>query len=317
MDLHGWRAVAFVTEEPKLKLNLSQSFRIRSSRKEMLSAYAQIVLGSLIAAAAYPLFLNDNSIAPGGLTGVAMILNHFFKFLPIGATSLALNVPLFLIGYRSSGPIFVFRCLVATVLFSVSIDLLGELPFMQTMTDDLLLASLFGGILLGIGLGLIQRGGATTGGTDMAARMVHKRFSFISVGMFLFALDLMVVVAAGIAFGQAEATLYAMINIYVCSKIIDVVIIGLTANKACFIISEKWERITERILKEMDRGVTQLKARGGYSMAEKPMVLAVIARNELPRLKDIVREEDDRAFVFVTQAHEALGEGFSEWSKEG
>lgn len=293
-------------------MKLSQYLGNRAWRREVLLAYAQIILGSVIAGAAYPLFLTDNYIAPGGLTGVAMILHHFFDFLPIGTTSLALNIPLFLIGYRSSGPIFVLRTLIATALFSLSIDLL---PF-QTMTDNLLLASLFGGILLGVGLGLIQRGGATTGGTDMAARMVHRRFSFISVGMFLFALDFIVVVAAGFSFGEAEATLYAMINIAVCSKVIDLVMTGLTANKACFIMSSQWEPITRRILSEMDRGCTQLKARGGYSLEEKPVVLAVISRSELPMIKEIVRQEDEKAFMFVTEAHEALGEGFSQLTRD-
>ncbi len=293
-------------------MNLSKYLRDPVWRREVLIAYAQIVLGSLIGGAAYPLFLNANNIAPGGITGISMILHHFFGYLPIGTTSLILNVPLFLLGFRSSGPIFVLRSLVATVLFSVSIDLLP----LQTMTADPLLASLFGGVMLGIGLGLILRGGATTGGTDMAARMVHKRLPFISVGMFLFAFDFMVVVAAGFAFRTPEAALWAMINIYVCSKVIDAVMIGLTANKACFIISEQWEAITARILKEMDRGVTQLKARGGYSMAERPMVLAVISRSELPRIKEIVRQEDEKAFVFVTEAFEALGEGFSSLSHD-
>lgn len=288
-------------------MKLSKYLKDPVWRREVLIAYAQILLGSLIGGAAYPLFLNANNIAPGGITGISMILHHFFGYLPIGTTSLILNVPLFLVGYRSSGPIFVLRSLVATVLFSVSIDLLP----LQTMTENPLLASLFGGVLLGIGLGLILRGGATTGGTDMAARMVHKRLPFISVGMFLFAFDFMVVVAAGFAFQTPEAALWAMINIYVCSKVIDAVMIGLTANKACFIISGQWETITERILKEMDRGVTQLKARGGYSMQERPMVLAVISRSELPRIKEIVRQEDEKAFVFVTEAFEALGEGFS------
>ena len=298
-------------------MNLTRKLGDRLWRREVMIAYVQILLGSIIAGAAYPLFLNDNYIAPGGLTGVAMIVHHlvrnqFGTELPIGTLSLVMNIPLFLIGYRSSGPIFVLRSLIATVLFSLAIDLLP----LKGMTDNLLLAALFGGILLGIGLGLIQRGGATTGGTDMAARMVHRKFPFISVGMFLFALDFVVVVAAGFAFQEPEATLYAMINIYVCSKIIDMVMVGFTANKACFIISEQWERITQRILREMDRGATQLKARGGYSMQERPMVLAVIARNELPRLKDIVREEDERAFMFVTEAFEALGEGFSRLDKE-
>ncbi|MBQ6173603.1 MAG: YitT family protein [Clostridia bacterium] len=293
-------------------MKFTEYLRSRVWRRETLLAYVQILLGSLIGGAAYPLFLNANNIAPGGLTGVSMILHHFFDFLPIGTTSLVLNVPLFLLGYRSSGPIFVLRSLIATVLFSLAIDLMP----LQPMTENPLLASLFGGVLLGIGLGMILRGGATTGGTDMAARMVHKRLSFISVGMFLFAFDFMVVVAAGIAFRTPEAALWAMINIYVCSKVIDAVMIGLTANKACFIISDRWESITDRILKEMDRGVTQLKARGGYSMKERPLVLAVISRSELPRVKEIVRQEDDKAFVFVTEAFEALGEGFSSLSHD-
>ncbi len=303
---------AYITLTEEIAVNLTNHLKDRVRRREVLLAYVEIILGSLIGGAAYPLFLSANNIAPGGLTGVAMILNHLFPFLPIGTTSLVLNIPLFLLGYRSSGPIFVLRSLIATVIFSLAIDLL---PF-RPMTDDPLLASLFGGVLLGIGLGLILRGGATTGGTDMAARMVHKRFQFITVGMFLFALDFIVVVAAGFAFHTPEATLYAMINIAVCSKVIDMVMIGLTANKACFIISSEWEAITARILKEMDRGVTQLKARGGYSMTERPLVLAVISRSELPRIKEIVREEDEKAFVFVTEAFEALGEGFSSLSHE-
>ena len=196
------------------------------NRRELLDAYGQILLGSLIGAAAYPTFLVPNSIAPGGLTGVATILNHLFR-LPVGTVSLALNVPLFIIGYRAMGKIFAFRSLVATLLFSVFIDIL-PLPVVST---DPLLGTLFGGVLLGIGLGLILRGGATTGGTDMVARMVHRRFPFISVGAFLFALDFVVVVAAGLLMGSAEA-LYALINIFITARVIDLVMVGLGGNKS-------------------------------------------------------------------------------------
>ncbi len=272
---------------------------------EWITAYVQILAGCVIGGAAYPLFLVPNSIAPGGLTGVTTILNHLFG-LPVGITSLALNVPLFLVGYRAMGRRFAFRSLAATILFSVFIDLLR----LQPITNDPLLGTLYGGVLLGIGLGLIMRGGATTGGTDMVARMVHHRVNFISTGAFLFAIDCCVVVAAGIFLGASEA-LYALICIFVSSKVIDVVMVGLTGNKACFIITPQWERVSGRILSDLDRGATLLRAKGAYSREEKPMILCVTSRQEIQQVKNIVREEDPNAFMFITEAHEALGEGFT------
>ena len=178
------------------------------------------------------------------------------------------------------------------------------------MTDDMLLGTLFGGVMLGIGLGLILRGGATTGGTDMLARMVHHRLPTVTVGTFLFAFDLVVVVAAGFTVGTQQA-LYAIINIYVSGRIIDMVMVGFSGNKACFIMSAKWQEITSRLLSEMGRGVTQLKARGAYTMEEKPVVLCVVSRQEVTTLKRIVENEDPFAFMFISDAHEAIGEGFS------
>ncbi len=274
-------------------------------KKEILQAYIQILLGSVIGAAAYPAFLIPNNIAPGGLTGVALILNFLLDW-PVGVVSLVMNVPLFLIGYRSMGKIFAFRSLVATALFSVLIDILPLRP----VSEDPLLGTLFGGVLLGIGLGLILRGGATTGGTDMVARMVHRRFSFITVGMFLFILDFLVVAAAAVFIGSTQA-LYALINIYACSRVIDAVMMGFGGNKACFVMTEKWERVTRRIMDEVGRGVTHLEARGAYTGKQKPVVLCVTSRQEMTALKRIVQEEDENAFVFITDAHETLGEGFS------
>ena len=278
---------------------------LRENKKEIIWSYVQILLGCLIGAAAYPAFLIPNNIAPGGLTGTATIISYLTGW-PIGALSLVLNVPLFLIGYRTMGRVFAFRSLVATVLFSVLIDLLPLKP----VSEDPLLGTLFGGVVLGIGLGLILRGGATTGGSDMIARMVHRRVQFISVGMFLFALDFLVVVAAAFVIGSAQA-LYALINIYVCSRVIDAVMVGFGGNKACFVMTGAWEKITGRIMNEIGRGVTLLSARGAYSGQEHPVVLCVAARQEVIAVKRIVREEDERAFMFITEAHEALGEGFS------
>ena len=274
-------------------------------RGEAIAAYTQIVLGCLIGGAAYPLFLLPNNIAPGGLSGVAMVLNYIFHW-PVGMTSLIMNIPLFLVGYKTMGRVFVVRSLIATVLFSAAIDMLPLAP----MSTDPLLGTLYGGLLLGVGLGFILRGGATTGGTDMVARLVHRRMPFLSVGMFLFLIDCMVVIAAGVVMGTSEG-LYALISIFLCGKAIDVVMAGLSSTQACFIMTGAWEKVTHRLLYELDRGVTQLTARGGYSGEERPVVLCVCARQEVARVKAIVREEDGNAFVFVTEAHEALGEGFS------
>ena len=273
--------------------------------REIAYGYLQILLGCVIGAAAYPAFLVPNSIAPGGLTGVATILNHLLG-TPVGLVSLLLNVPLFIIGYRSMGKVFAFRSLIATFLFSVLIDILP----IGTVSNDPLLGTLFGGVVLGAGLGLILRGGATTGGTDMVARMVHRKFTFISVGMFLFALDCLVVLGAAAAIGTEQA-LYAFINIYACSRVIDAVMMGFSGNKACFIMTSRWEEITKRLMDEVGRGVTHLEAKGAYTGTQQPVVLCVVARQEIMSVKRIVEEEDEKAFMFISEAHEALGEGFS------
>lgn len=236
-------------------------------------AYLQIIAGCFIGAAAYPAFLTPNSIAPGGLSGLAMVVNYLFPALPIGITTLMMNVPLFLIGRRTMGNIFFLRSLIATVLFSILIDLIPIHP----VSADPLLGSLYGGVLLGIGLGLILRGGATTGGTDMVARLIHHKYSFVTVGMFLFALDFAVVCFSGAVIGISQA-LYAFINIFVSGKVIDTVMAGFNTSKACYIISDNWQKISNRLMTELGRGVTQLKASGAYTGKDRPVILCVANR---------------------------------------
>ena len=273
-------------------------------QNEHLASAIQIALGCLLGALAYPLFLVPNHVAPGGLTGLATVLNYLFHW-PVGTTSLVMNVPLFIIGYRAMGRLFVLRSLAATVLFSILIDAL-PLPM---MTAQPLLGALFGGVLLGIGLGLILRGGATTGGTDMVARMIHTRFQHISVGAILFFIDCCVVLMAGF-FIEAEYALYAFISLYAASKLIDVVMDGLSREKACYVISNQHMRVKEEIMEKLDRGVTVLSAEGGYSGEKRPVLLCVLSAQEVGRLKAIVREADEDAFLFISDAHEVLGEGF-------
>ena len=285
--------------------SLRSAISKRPATAERFFSYAQIILGAMVGGAAYPLFMTPNKIAPGGITGIATILNHLFQW-PVGTVTLILNVPLFLISYRAMGRIFAFRSLVATLFFTLFIDVLP----LQPMTTDPLLGALYGGVMLGAGLGLIMRGGATTGGSDMVARMVNKRFQFISTGSFLFAIDFAVVVSAGFLIGATEA-LYSLICIFLSARVMDTIIIGFSSNKACFIISSRWQEISDRIMRDMDRGVTQLTARGAYTGAERPTLLCVIGRSEIMALKRILREEDEKAFVIIVEAHEAIGDGFT------
>lgn len=270
----------------------------------------QIVLGCVLGALAYPLFLVPNNIAPGGVTGLATILNYLSGW-PVGITSLVMNIPIFVFGYRFMGKHFVGRTLAATFLFSLLIDLMKVEP----MTDDPMMAAIFGGALLGIGLAFIMRGGATTGGTDMLARMLHRHVSFISVGAFLFAFDVAVVTLAGFTM-SVEHAMNAMIAVYITSKVLDTVLAGIGTDKACYIISIEHEKIVRRVLDELERGVTLLDAKGGYSGENVHLILCVVSRMQVTAIKSIVKQEDPDAFIFITEAHETLGEGFHDLSTE-
>ena len=270
-----------------------------------VKSWALIVLGCVTAASSYPMFLTPNAIAPGGLTGVSMILNHVFHW-PIGITSLLLCAPLFVAGWRQSGARFILRTIGATALFSVLIDIL-PLP---AITDDILLATVFGAVLMGIGLALIFLGGGTTGGTDMLAELLHKRFPSVKVGVFLAVADGCVILAAAFILGT-RAALYALINILISAYVIDLVLSGAGNAKACFIISDHAGQITERIMNDLDRGVTLLDATGAYSGQPKNMIVCVCAAREIIRLKQIMKQEDPKSFIFITDTHETLGEGFN------
>lgn len=291
-------------------MTLKERLRSCGRTGELIAAYGQIIIGCVMGGLAYPMFLTPNAIAPGGATGIATILYHLIR-TPVGTVSLLMNVPLFIIGYRSMGKVFVVRSFIATVLFSLCIDLLQVPP----VTVDPLLGAIYGGVLLGVGLGLILRGGATTGGSDMAGRMIHAKVPYISVGMLLFFIDFVVVLTAGIILG-ADKALYALISIFVSSKAVDMVLEGFGTAKACFIITPAWEKVSQRIMGELNRGCTILSARGAYSGQDRPMVMCVVSMQELARLKEVVQEEDHSAFMIVCQAHEALGEGFANLAGE-
>ena len=276
-------------------------------KRTNLYDYFFIILGTLVTALSFNLFLIPHKIAPGGLSGIATVIYHISAGrIPAGTAMLVLNIPLFLLGIKELGGSFGFRTLLATVLLSLFIDFV-KVP---AMTDDPILASIYGGVIMGIGLGLVFRGNATTGGTDLLAKIIHKFFPFIRIGWVLFVIDSLVVLTAALVFGPSEA-LYALVSLYLVTKLIDLIVEGLNAAKAFVIISDHSEIIAKRIMNELDRGVTLLKGKGAYTQQDKDVILCVINRSQTVRLKAIVNEIDPIAFVLVADVKEVMGEGFS------
>lgn len=273
--------------------------------RQLAKDYALIVLGTFLAALSLPQFFLPYDIAPGGISGISTVLASVLP-LSVGMLSFMLNVPLFLFGWRTVGLRFAVRSFIAMSLMSLFIDLVP----VRDVAGNAMLAAVFGGVLLGVGLGLVVRAGATTGGTDMAAKMIHNRIGFLSIATILFLIDGMVVAVAGLVFGM-QAALWALISLFVSSRAMDTVIKGFNTAMQFLIISEDSEKIVRRIHTEIDRGCTRLMAEGTYSGLPVGTLLCVVSRTEAPRLKKLVAEVDPLAFVTVCDVHEVLGEGFT------
>ncbi|MFZ5652599.1 MAG: YitT family protein [Bacillota bacterium] len=271
-----------------------------------LVEFAGVTLGVLLTALGLDIFLIPNKIAAGGVSGIATVL-HYLVNVPVGMTMLFLNVPLFVMGIYRLGLKFGFRSLYGTISLPFLIDALA--PFMPVPTRDPLLAGIFGGVLVGLGLGLVFKYRGTTGGTDLAAAVL-RTYTGANVGQLLFMVDAVVVLAAGFAFNSWELAMYALITIFVTAWLIDMVQEGISFAKAFFIISSEPEKMALAVLREMDRGATVLRGRGAYSGIDRDVLLVVVNRSEVTRLKDLIKSIDKGAFVILTDAHEVLGEGF-------
>jgi uncharacterized membrane-anchored protein YitT (DUF2179 family) len=272
-------------------------------RAELLD-WGKILAGLFLSAMAYRLFLIPNQVAPGGFTGVGQILHELFGW-NIGFVVLALNVPLFALSLKSIGWRFGAKSLLASFAFSMLVDYLP----VGALTDDALLAAVFGGAIGGAGFGLIMLGGATTGGSDMLGMLIHKRLKVIKVSAAVFMVDGLVILAAGIVYDVRGAML-ALIATFIMARVLDRVLEGPSMAKAYFIISTKSEEIAGAVLSQMDRGVTSLSARGMFTGEERPVLLCVINWRETLRLRTLVSGIDPNAFMVATDVREALGEGF-------
>lgn len=250
-----------------------------------------------------------NSIAQSGFTGIAVIVNHLF-WLPVGIVNLALNIPMLILMWIFLGRQLVARTLWVTVILSTALDVFGAI--MPTYTGDTLLASLFCGILEGAGLGLITITGATSGGTDIVARLIHKKWKFITIGKVVLVADALVIISNMIVFRSIESGLYAIITIFASTRLIDSMVYGTGNGKMLMIITEKPEEISKAIITSSHRGVSIVPVVGAYTGENKNMLICVARRHEIPGIIRTAKAIDHKTFIIVSEANEILGEGFNQ-----
>jgi uncharacterized membrane-anchored protein YitT (DUF2179 family) len=300
---------------PREKQNILSILNIKDELNwESGRAYLLILLGSFVQALSLRLFLVPAKLASGGISGIAQIINHYTDF-PIGLMVFIGNIPLFLLGWRYlGGPRFALRTAFAIVTFSLLTDLI--VPFMppEGLTGDLVLNSLYGGLTLGLGLGLVYRGQGTSGGSDILGRILN-RWKGITISQAYLITDSLIILLAGLAFNWEHA-LYGLVMLYVSGLAAETTLEGSGVVRTAMIITSEPETVTDQILIQLERGVTLLPGLGGYTGSERPVLYCVISRSEVSQLKALVRGADPKAFMVIGQAHEALGEGFRSLEKD-
>lgn len=282
-----------------------------TSMREYVVKYALVALGSALFAAGFQFFLYPNSIIVGGVSGIAMIINYLVG-LPVGIMTIVLNIPLFIIAWKHFGGKFIISSLVGMLLSSVLVDVLAVIDY--SPTDDMLLACLIGGAIKGLGLGLIYYAGATTGGTDIIAKFVRLRFPYINFGTIVLLTDAVIIIAFAAIFDRVEAAMYAVIAMFVVSKVIDLVLYGIDNSSVCYIISENSEQLVKDITDKLHRGVTILSGEGAYSHKDKQVLLCVIKRTQIADIRKIIRNIDENSFFIVSDAKNVFGKGFGDIS---
>lgn len=284
------------------------------TNKQKIIEYLSIIVGTTSLAIAINVFFEPFGIVTGGVSGLSIIIKSLAEAklgldIPLWLTNIALNLPLFIVGIKILGIKFLSRTIFATLYLSFALFYTKFIPTYFLDGTELILISLFGGVLSGFGLGLVFSSFATTGGTDLAATIIQRYFKHISISKLLLMLDTLIIVLGVFMFGFVKA-MYAIIAVYITSKVIDSVLEGLSFSKAAFIISEHSSQISQKILTDIDRGVTGLTGRGMYTLKSKEVLLCVVSRKEVIQLKEVVKSIDNNAFLLVFDVRETLGEGF-------
>lgn len=275
--------------------------------KKLIYEYSVMTIGCILYAIGIALFLDPNHLAPGGVTGLSIILSQFLP-LETGTLIFVFNIPIIILGYLKLGRKLIIRTAYCVFLTSTFIDGINAY-YSVAITDDLLISAIAGCGLLGIGIGLIMKKSGTTGGTDIVVRLLRKRFPHIRTGAFFTVLDCVVVGLSAIAFKDIVLALYALIAVVVSAYALDKVLYGTDEAKLLYIISDKSRPITERLLKDLEVGVTYIQGKGAYSGKEKDVIMVVMRKAVAPKAEEIVKEVDPTAFMIITSASEVYGEG--------
>ena len=277
--------------------------------KAITIKYLMIIVGSALFAAGFQFFLYPNSIIVGGVSGIAMIINLLTK-LPVGLLTIVLNIPLFIIAWRYFGTGFIVSSLVGMLLSSVFVDLFALLSI--SPTNDMLLSCIIGGAVKGLGLGIIYYAGATTGGTDIIAKFIRLRFPYLNFGTVVLITDCFIIVAFAAIFNKVESAMYAVITMFVVSKVVDLVLYGIDNSSVCYIISEKSDQLVTDITDRLHRGVTILEGEGAYSHQNKQVLLCVVKRTQIADIRKMIKSIDENAFFIITDAKNVFGKGFGD-----
>lgn len=275
--------------------------------RELIFDYVIITIGSAIFSAAVNFLLEPAEITPGGLTGISVILHDTLNF-QTGITLFILNIPLVLLGFGVFGMGFILKTAYSVFLTSLFLDVFGKLS--NPFSFDMIISSVFGGVLLGLGLGLVMLRGSTTGGIDIAVKLLGVRFKKIPMGRFFLLLDSAVIFLAVLVYSNIETGLYSIIAIFLSSHVVDLLLYGKDDGRIFFIVTEKEKLIKEKILSSANRGVTLIRAEGGYTGGEKTVLLCAARVGEIKKLRKIVFENDPKAFFFIANVSEINGEGF-------
>ncbi|WP_249312841.1 MULTISPECIES: YitT family protein [Congzhengia] len=271
-----------------------------------IKIYAAITAGVFLASLGINLFLAPHAIVSGGASGIAILVNRLTGF-PMGTFMLLINIPLFILGSIFLGHGFGIRSIYGTILFSVFTDVTALLP---GLTENLIMASVFGGALLGMGFGIVFLAGATSGGTDILASLGHKAIPAVDVGKWIFIIDIVIISSGAYLFRNTELVLAGILTLFINSLLVDYIISGANVAKIVYIISDKSEEIAKEIMEKVERGVTGIYTRGMYIKEDRTMLMCVVKRFELIRLERIVERHDKRAFLVYSQARQVTGEGF-------
>lgn len=274
---------------------------------QLLKHFVGILIGATIVSVSINTLIIPNQIADGGLTGIAIILKYLFDW-PVSLTILLLNLPLFILGLRIVGRNFLIFSIVGVGVLSATLSLTAPLP---VLTHDTLLAAISGGVLSGIGMGIIFRSRGSLGGTDILAVLFARTTPF-SVGQILLGIDAVIFLGVAILF-RPEMAMYAMIYMFIATRVVDLVQEGLSHSKSVMVVTTQPQRIADEIMAKLERGVTLFQATGAFSGETKQVVYCVINRTEMSQIKQIIREQDPQAFVAISEVPEVVGEGFSSW----